>query len=74
MIRQRTRILTDNGWVMVEKLKVGDRVASYDEKIEQMVLEKIEAIEKEGILYDLTIANTHNFITPTTVKHNFTAD
>ncbi len=60
MFKIGTRILTNNGWVNIEKLKVGDKVVSCDG--EKVLYKPIEAIYPDGEFYDLTISDTHNFI------------
>lgn len=63
---------TEDGWVQLKDLKIGQKVFRYDSfdgKIELVKIKSIEAFKEEPV-YDLTVNDNHNFFANDILVHN----
>ena len=62
-------ILTTNSWVSADHLKIGD-VCFVDEKLKLEKVRKITCKSYKGLVYDLSVENTHSYNADGVIIHN----
>lgn len=66
----RVMSLTDETWVFLSDIKVGDVLVTGMNNPDNPTVERIEHFDEEQILYDLQVETCHSFLTNGVLSHN----